>query len=68
MWKHKNFINLQLCAGPIPYEVIVNGTTFSIQRLSDSGLTDEDTWSYNASINTEKSAKDLARIFRFIFF
>ena len=52
MWKHKNFINLQLCAGPIPYEVIVNGTTFSIQRLSDSGLTDENTWSYNASINT----------------
>ena len=52
MWKHKNFINLQLYAGPIPYEVIVNGTTFSIQRLSDSGLTDENTWSYNASINT----------------
>lgn len=53
MWKHKNFINLQLCAGPIPYEVIVNGTTFFIQRLSDSGLTGEDTWSYNASINTD---------------
>lgn len=53
MWKHKNFINLQLCAGPIPYEVIVNGTTFSIQRLSDSGLTGENTWSYNASINTD---------------
>lgn len=52
MWKHKNFINLQLCAGPIPYEVIVNGTTFSIQRLSDSGLTGENTWNYNASINT----------------
>ena len=53
MWKHKNFINLQLCAGPIPYEVIVNGTTFSIQRLSDSGLTGENTWNYNASINTD---------------
>lgn len=53
MWKHKNFINLQLCAGPIPYEVIVNGTTFSIQRLSDSGFTGENTWSNNASINTD---------------
>ncbi len=53
MWKHKNFINLQLCAGPIPYEVIVNGTTFYIQRLSDSGLTGENIWSYNASINTD---------------
>lgn len=53
MWKHKNFINLQLCAGPIPFEVSVNGATFSIQRLSDSMVAGEETWSYNASINTD---------------
>ena len=53
MWKHKNFINLQLCAGPQPFSIAVNGTTFSIQRLSDSMVTGEETWSYNASINTD---------------
>nr|DAE55202.1 MAG TPA: hypothetical protein [Caudoviricetes sp.] len=54
MWKHKNFINLQLCAGPIPFPVTVNGTKVYIKRLSDSGATGEETWSYNASINTDK--------------
>lgn len=53
MWKHKNFINLQLCAGPIPFPIVVNGTDVYIQRLSDSGETGEETWSYNASINTD---------------
>lgn len=53
MWKHKNFINLQLHAGPQPFSIAVNGTTFSIQRLSDSMVTGEETWSYNASINTD---------------
>lgn len=53
MWKHKNFINLQLCAGPIPFPIVVNGTDVYIQRLSDGGETGEETWSYNASINTD---------------
>lgn len=54
MWKHKNFINLQLCAGPQPFEVSVNGEQVEIQRLSDSMVAGEETWSYNASINTDK--------------
>lgn len=53
MWKHKNFINLQLCAGPQPFPIAVNGTMVLIERLSDSGATGEETWSYNASINTD---------------
>lgn len=54
MWKHKNFINLQLCAGPQPFEISVNGEQVEIQRLSDSMVPGEETWSYNASINTDK--------------
>lgn len=53
MWKHKNFINLQLYAGPIPYPISVNGEDVLIQHLSDSGASGEDTWNYNASINTD---------------
>ena len=37
MWKHKNFINLQLYAGPQPFPIVVNGTMVLIERLSDSG-------------------------------
>lgn len=37
MWKHKNFINLQLYAGPQPFPIAVNGTMVLIERLSDSG-------------------------------
>lgn len=54
MWKHKNFINLQLCAGPQPFPISVNGTMVLIERLSDSMVPGEETWSYNASINTDK--------------
>lgn len=54
MWKHKNFINLQLCAGPRPFVIYVNGEQVEIQRLSDSMVPGEETWSYNASINTDK--------------
>lgn len=54
MWKHKNFINLQLWAGPIPFAIYVNGEEVLIQRLSDTGESGEETWSYNASINTDK--------------
>ena len=54
MWKHKNFINLQLYAGPQPFEIYVNGEQVNIQRLSDSMVPGEETWSYNASINTDK--------------
>ena len=54
MWKHKNFINLQLCAGPQPFPIAVNGLMVLIGRLSDSMVTGEETWSYNASINTDK--------------
>lgn len=54
MWKHKNFINLQLCAGPQPFDISVNGEQVEIQRASDSMVPGEETWSYNASINTDK--------------
>lgn len=53
MWKHNNFINLQLCAGPQPFVIHMNGEPVVIQRLSDGGATGEETWSYNASINTD---------------
>ena len=53
MWKHKNFINLQLYAGPQPLVIHINGEPVAIQRLSDGGATGEETWSYNASINTD---------------
>lgn len=50
MWKHKNFINLQLCAGIVPASPYVNGVKVLINRLSET----ESTWGYNASINTDK--------------
>lgn len=50
MWKHKNFINLQLCAGIVPATPYVNGVKVVINRLSET----ESTWGYNASINTDK--------------
>ena len=53
MWKHKNFINLQLYAGPRPFVIDMNGEPVVIQRLSDSMVPGEETWSYNASINTD---------------
>lgn len=53
MWKHKNFINLQLYAGPQPFVIYMNGEPVVIQRLSDSMVPGEETWSYNASINTD---------------
>lgn len=39
-------------AGPIPFTPIINGNDVTIQRLSDSGETGEETWGYNASINS----------------
>lgn len=41
-------------AGPIPFTPIINGANVTINRLSDSGATGEETWGYNASINTDK--------------
>lgn len=40
-------------AGAIPFYPIVNGNEVTIQRLSDSGNTGEETWQYNASINAD---------------
>lgn len=39
-------------AGPIPFTPIINGNDVTIQRLSDSGEAGEETWGYNASINS----------------
>lgn len=39
-------------AGPIPFTPIINGNDVTIQRLSASGETGEETWGYNASINS----------------
>lgn len=39
-------------AGPVPFTPIINGNDVTIQRLSDSGETGEETWGYNASINS----------------
>ncbi len=39
-------------AGPIPFTPIINGNEVTIQRLTDSGETGEETWGYNASINS----------------
>lgn len=50
MWKHKNFINLQLCAGVVPVKVHVNGELVLIDRLSETATT----WADNASANTDK--------------
>lgn len=45
MWKHKNFINLQLCAAPaLAFPIYVNG-----EKISISG---ESTWEVNAEHNT----------------
>lgn len=50
MWKHKNFINLQLCAGIVPVKVHINGELVLIDRLSETATT----WAENASVNTDK--------------
>lgn len=41
-------------AGPIPFTPIINGVDVTINRLSVSGAAGEETWGYNASINTDK--------------
>lgn len=52
MWKHKNFINLQLCAPPITYEwnIYVNGVTTGINVGSESSSAR--TWTGEQEFNT----------------